>query len=94
MEAVQTDEGSEKAELGPQYPGAGCLPAGADAPKPEHKLDDSTGQRIPRATKGRDAGGSANAGAGASCRETSVHSAGDGSDGESGWAKCYHHRAG
>src|ERR1700689_3225335 len=94
MEAVQTDAGSEKAELGAQYPGAGCLPTGIGAPKPEHKLSNSIGQRIPRATRRCDAGGPSNAGAGASCREASIHSAGNGSDGESGWAKCDHHRTG
>src|SRR5580704_15881361 len=41
MEAVQADEGSEKAERGSQYSGTGCVPSGVGAAKPEHKLDDS-----------------------------------------------------
>src|SRR5580698_4407394 len=94
MEAGQADEGSEKTKLGSQYSGTGCLPTSFGAPQPEHKLDHSSGQRLPRATKGCDGGRSAHASASESCRETSIHSAGNGSDGESGWAKRDHHRAG
>src|SRR5580692_6235685 len=94
MEAVQADEGSERAKLGPQYRGTGCLPAGVGASQSEHKLDHAVGQRIPRATNGRDAGRSADAGTGAGRWETSIYSAGKGNGGETRWAKRDHHRTG
>jgi hypothetical protein len=94
MEALETDEGSEKAELGTQHPGPRCLPASIGTPKPGRRLDNIAGQRGPRARSGCDASGSANASRGARFRETSINSAGNGNARESGWARCHQYRAG
>ena len=64
IEALQTDGRSEKAKLGFQYPGTGCLPTGAGAPK-DTAWTTGIGRCISRATMGRHALGSAYAGAGA-----------------------------